>query len=883
MTISPVAVTAQDNDVPTVTLVVTPNPIDIISEDGDNVATVTASQDILSGGATTITVTLANDDITTPGAYYTATPMSLVIPAGQTSSDVAASSGRSFTITAADNDQDHPDRTVTIRQNTLVNPSRTSVNDAVADVTLTITDDEARPTVMLNIQPNPIDETDHPGTTATENVAVITATLDVKSNVETTIIVAVAPGEGTVETDYTVTANKTLTIPAGQTDSTGVVTITAVDNQVDAPNKSLTVSAGSVTNANNGVGDPGTGVSGPESRTLTIRDDEGAPTVTLDFSTTTIAENGGTATVTATLNRTTTQQVEVQVSFQPGAASPATLDTDYTLSSTPPVTLTIPAGQTSSDVTGSTGRSITITARDNEVDAPDKTFTVSGSAQDPLNAGEALEIAFGASDGTTVTTNSDGSLAILTIQDDDTAGVTVSKNDLSLDEGDSNTYTLVLDTQPSGNVVIGLTVTGDSDVTVDADGVTPGDQAVLTFTPDKWDQEQTVTVSASQDDDSADDQATIRHAIDRNATQDDIYDSVTGVASVDVTVTDDDVAVTITAVDGSITEGENARFIVRASPGVAESIVVAVNVSGGAAFGVADGDHAVTIAAGSDSRELFLPTVGDDTDEPDGTITVRILSGAGYGVGEPGSASVTVSDDDNPGGGDEGGGGGGGGVPPIVQPIIPIIAIEADTSPVSEGNDARYTITATPAPPRAIDVVVNVSGGEGFTAISGNQIVRLDAGERTARLTIATIDDFVDEEEDDITATLLPRSGYRISSSDGSATVTVTDDDTAGVTVSKASLSLTEGHSQDASDTYTLVLDTQPAGNVVIGLTRTGDANVTVDQTTLTFTPNNWDQEQTVTVNAQEDDDTADDSAVITHAATSSDLHYEGIPVLRWP
>ena len=62
---------------------------------------------------------------------------------------------------------------------------------------------------------------------------------------------------------------------SGQTTSTGTVTITGVDNAVDAPDKTVTVS-GSVTG--------GHGVSAPSSQTLTITDDETTPTVALVLS-----------------------------------------------------------------------------------------------------------------------------------------------------------------------------------------------------------------------------------------------------------------------------------------------------------------------------------------------------------------------------------------------------------------------------------------------------------------------------------------------------------------------------------------------------------------------------------------------------------------------
>ena len=50
------------------------------------------------------------------------------------------------------------------------------------------------------------------------------------------------------------------------------------------------------------------------------------------------------------------------------------------------------------------------------------------------------------------------------------------------------------------------------------------------------------------------------------------------------------------------------------------------------------------------------------------------------------------------------------------------------------------------------------------------------------------------------------------------------------------------------SDSYTVVLNTQPTGNVTI--TVTSDSQTTVSPTTLTFTSANWNIQQTVTVTA---------------------------------
>ena len=185
----------------------------------------------------------------------------------------------------------------------------------------------------------------------------MTAALSGTSSASVVVTVSASAVSPAVSGDFTL-AGATLTIASGQTTSTGTVTVTAVNNAVDAPDKTVTVS-GSVTG--------GHGVSAPSSQTLTITDDEGAPTLSLVLSPSSIGENGGMSTVTAALSGTSSASVVVTVSAS--AVSPA-VSGDFTLAG---ATLTIAAGQTTSTGT------VTVTAVNNAVDAPDKTVTVSGS------------------------------------------------------------------------------------------------------------------------------------------------------------------------------------------------------------------------------------------------------------------------------------------------------------------------------------------------------------------------------------------------------------------------------------------------------------------------------------------------------------------------
>ena len=64
---------------------------------------------------------------------------------------------------------------------------------------------------------------------------------------------------------------------------------------------------------------------------------------------------------------------------------------------------------------------------------------------------------------------------------------------LTVPEGGSNWYTLVLGSRPTGDVTVGVTLPTGTDLTLD--------KTTLTFTSTNWDVAQTVTVTAAEDDD----------------------------------------------------------------------------------------------------------------------------------------------------------------------------------------------------------------------------------------------------------------------------------------------------------------------------------------------------------------------------------------------
>ena len=90
--------------------------------------------------------------------------------------------------------------------------------------------------------------------------------------------------------------------------------------------------------------------------------------------------------------------------------------------------------------------------------------------------------------------------------------------------------------------------------------------------------------------------------------------------------------------------------------------------------------------------------------------------------------------------------------------------------------------------------------------------------------------------------------------------MSITDDDTPGVTIEPAALSVVAGRSNE----YTAALATEPTGEVTLTISGHAGTAVTPDNTTLTFTVGNWSMAQTVTVSATQNAATA--KVTLTHA-----------------
>src|SRR3569833_411691 len=219
-----------------------------------------------------------------------------------------------------------------------------------------------------------------------------------------------------------------------------------------------------------------------------------------------------------------------------------------------------------------------------------------------------------------------------------------------------------------------------------------------------------------------------------------------------------------------------------------------------------------------------------------------------------------------------GGSGGGSGTPGITR------SLTSTTLSLSEGGAAQTFSFAHNSSPTA-DVVITITTGVKIVATPA--AVTFNASNRNAPqdITIAAVDNTIAEgAHSDVIQQAVTSSDSRygvLTLSD--IAVNITDNDTPGVTVSESNggTQVTEG---GADDIYTVILNSQPANDVVI--TITGDSQLNITPSTLTFTTFNWNLPQTVTVSAVDDGDIeGGHSATIAHSSSSSDVNYNGVTI----
>ena len=443
----------------------------------------------------------------------------------------------------------------------------------------------------------------------------------------------------------------------------------------------------------------------------------------------------------------------------------------------------------------------------------------------------------------------------LTILDNDKGGVTVKPTSLSLTEGGgAKEYTVVLDTDPGGKVMMAPNAPDKGVVEVSGQ---------LTFDSSNWRTPQTVTVTPLHDADAHDETITIRHIVSGYVGVSQSRDDVT------VRVMDDDKAgVTLSTLSLSVQEGgtEEYTVVLDTDPLGEVTVTPTSNDPGVVAVSCGGADPcALTFDSGNyRTPQPVTVTPADDADADNESVTIMHTVSGYAGVPKGPDMAVVVDDDEVP------------------------VAAGVDANPLAvelhegSGMDGTYTLVLRTDPGGAVTVTPSSSDREAATVSCSADPCALtfnSSNWRTAQtVTITPVDD-ADADNESVTISHAV-SGYAGGPTVGPEIIATVDDDEepvpAGVEARPLAVALQEGSGM--SETYTLVLRTDPG--VAVTVTPSSDdpgaaaVSCSADPCALTFDSSNWDQAQRVTVTPADDDDTDDESVTITH--TVSD--YASVP-----
>ena len=451
----------------------------------------------------------------------------------------------------------------------------------------------------------------------------------------------------------------------------------------------------------------------------------------------------------------------------------------------------------------------------------------------------------------------------VTIDEDDAARVSIDPTTLTVPEGGDNSYTVVLDTQPGADVVV--TVSGHIGTDLSLSGQTLTNDE-LTFTPANWNQAQTVTVTADQDDDAAADPAvTLSHTVSGAVEYAAI--SAGDIPSVTVTIDEDDSSTLSVSAARAAEDAGYVVFEVDISPANDQEVTVNYATSDGTATAGQDytaANGTLTFPANSAaSQSIRVAVTDDEMDEDDETFTLTLSQAsmaALAGGGETLAATGTITDNDDP----------------------QVTVSFGDSSyTVTEGDAVEVTVTLSADPEREVTIPINETenGASSDDYSVAPRSLSFASGETSKSFTFTANDDRIDDDGEsvDLAFGALP-DGVSAGGLTPSATVTITDDDMAGVSIDPTELSVDEG----GNSSYTVVLDTQPSADVTVAVSGHAGTDLSLSGQTLTndeltFTPVNWNAAQSVTVTAGQDDDAAADAAVTLSHAVSGAVEYAAI------
>ncbi|MFE1745263.1 Calx-beta domain-containing protein [Coleofasciculus sp. H7-2] len=558
----------------------------------------------------------------------------------------------------------------------------------------------------------------------------------------------------------------------------------------------------------------------------TINNDDAPPSISIDNVLVIEGVNGGTNYAIFNVNLSAISGQTVAVNYGTSDGTATTTNNDYTSVNG---TLTFAPGETKQTIS----------------------VPIVGDALNELNETFLVNLS-NPSKATIVNNQGTGTI----INDDNPPSITIG--DTSILEGDSGTSNLTFIVKlsaASGQVVTVDYATADDKTTVGSDYIDTS--GTVTFNPGET--EKTITVQVKGDTLNEDNEGLFVNL--KNASSN---ATVADNQALGIIINNDPVP-SLAINDIPINEGDggstNATFTVTLSAASSKTVTVNYNTSDGTAT-TADGDYAIasptpiTFAPGETSKIITVAVNGDTKFEANETFNINLTAATNATIAK-GTGVGTINNND----------------------AIPSLTIS--DAIVTEGNSgtklANFTVSLSNA--SALAIAVNYATANG-SAIALNDYtnkagtLNFAPGVTSQIITVPIIGDNVDEANETFFVNLSNPINAKIA--DSQAVGTILDDDTAGFTISPISNNTTE---VGGTATFTVKLNSQPTAIVTLGLASSDTTEGSVSTPSLTFTPNNWNLAQTITVKGV-DDVLVDGNiaySIVTAPAISTDAKYNGL------
>ena len=773
-----------------------------ITDDDDPSVTVmfrSATYTAAEGGGVTVTVELSADperSVTIPltatgqdgasSSDYSGVPSSVTFDSGDTS--------ETFTFAATDDAVDDDGESVLLGFGTP--PARVTEGSPATSVVSITDDDDPSVTVRFGVATY----------TAAEGGSVsVTVTLSADPERSVTIPITSSEQDGATDADYSGVPSN-LTFDTGET--TKAFTFRAAQDTVDDDGESVLLGFGTLP--------MGVTAGSPAASAVSITDDDD-PEVTVSFSQAAYsAAEGGSVIVTVELSEDPERTVTIPLtrSNQNGASNG-----DY---SGVPASVAFNSGQTS--------ETFTFAAADDSVD----------------DDGESVLLRFGALPARV--SRSMPETATVNITDDDGSGVRILPASLEVGEGTTETYTVVLDSQPTADVTVTPSISRGSGFSF-----TP---ASLVFTTDTWSAPRVVTVTGTSDADALDHDGVISHAV---ASADGNYRGTA--SSVSVTVVDDeDIPVTVRFEQGSYDVAEGGSVTVKVLLSADPERTVTIPVTRSNQGTTTDADYSgvpdsVTFNAGETESSINVAATQDEIDDDGESVLLGFASlPNAVTAGTPAETTLNIGDDDD---------------------AEVTVSFEHATYTANEGSGVTVTVVLSAEPEREVVVPLTATNQDGAVDDDYSGVppsVTFNARDTERTFTFTAAQDTVDDGGESVRLGFGALPARVTEGGTPAAIVGIADDDTRGVRVGPTQLTFAEG----GSGTYTVVLNTQPTSTVTVTVNDPADnTDVTAEPPSLTFTTDDWNEIQRVTVSATRDTDATNDVATVTHSVSGGD--YESV------